>query len=296
MSNAELMTAGKPSLLGQRTCASLVIIVVALARPNLFGLLWSMETQLTWYGQSAFKIVTPSGYVLLIDPWLTNPVNDRGKDEIAGLNHVDLVLVTHGHSDHVGNAVEIGKRTRAKLVATFDLSAAIVSALGYPSELADVETTGHMGGTLTLLGGDIAVTFVPAWHGSGVSKEETAPAVYAGTPAGLVIAIRGGPTIYHSGDTDLFSDMALVSRFHKIDTMLVCIGDHFTMGPLRAAEAVKLVHPREVIPMHYGTFPVLTGTPEAFERELKKRKVKADLRVMKIGETITLPRSENALG
>ncbi|PYL41751.1 MAG: metal-dependent hydrolase [Verrucomicrobia bacterium] len=255
-----------------------------------------METQLTWYGQSAFKIVTPSGYVLLIDPWLTNPVNDRGKDEIAGLNHVDLVLVTHGHSDHVGNAVEIGKRTRAKLVATFDLSAAIVSALGYPSELADVETTGHMGGTLTLLGGDIAVTFVPAWHGSGVSKEETAPAVYAGTPAGLVIAIRGGPTIYHSGDTDLFSDMALVSRFHKIDTMLVCIGDHFTMGPLRAAEAVKLVHPREVIPMHYGTFPVLTGTPEAFERELKKRKVKADLRVMKIGETITLPRSENALG
>ena len=90
--------------------------------------------------------------------------------------------------------------------------------------------------------------------------------------------------------------MALVSRFHKIDIMLVCIGDHFTMGPARAAEAVKLVNPREVIPMHYGTFPVLTGTPEAFERELKRRKLKARLRVMKIGETITLPRSENALG
>src|SRR5881396_3998112 len=180
-----------------------------------------METQLTWYGQSAFKIGTPGGKVLLIDPWLTNPVFDRGKEEIAGLNHVDLVLVTHGHSDHVGNAVEIGKRTRAKLVATFDLSAAIVSVLGYPSELADVETTGHMGGTLTLLGGEIAVTFVPAWHGSGVSKEETAPPVYAGNPAGFVITIRGGPTIYHTGDTDLFSDMALVSRFQKIDTMLV---------------------------------------------------------------------------
>ena len=250
-----------------------------------------MDRQLTWYGQSAFKIVTPSGYVLLIDPWLTNPVNDRGKDEIAGLNHVDLVLVTHGHSDHVGNAVEIGKRTRAKLVATFDLSAAIVSALGYPSELADVETTGHMGGTLTLLGGEIAVTFVRAWHGSGLSKKDAAPAIYAGNPSGFIVGLRDGPTIYHTGDTDLFSDMALVSRFHKVDVMLVCIGDHFTMGPDRAAEAVKLVHPREVIPMHFGTFPVLTGTPEAFERELKRRKLKTQLRVMKIGETIELRKS-----
>jgi L-ascorbate metabolism protein UlaG (beta-lactamase superfamily) len=248
-----------------------------------------MNTQLTWYGQSAFKVVTPGGKVLLIDPWLTNPVFERGKEEIAALKDVDLILVTHGHSDHVGDAVEIGKRTRAKLVATFDLSAAIVSALGYPSDLADVETTGHMGGTLTLLGGEIAVTFVPAWHGSGVSREETAPSFYGGNPSGLVITIRGGPTIYHTGDTDLFSDMALVSRFHKIDAMLVCIGDHFTMGPARAAEAVNLVAPRTAIPMHYGTFPALTGTPEMFDRELKQRDVKANLRVMKIGETIKLP-------
>jgi L-ascorbate metabolism protein UlaG (beta-lactamase superfamily) len=247
-----------------------------------------METQLTWYGQSAFKIATPGGKVLLVDPWLTNPVFERGKEEIAALKDVDLILVTHGHSDHVGDAVEIGKRTRAKLVVTFDLSAAIVSALGYPSELADVETTGHMGGTLTLLGGEIGVTFVPAWHGSGVSREEAAPPVYGGNPAGFVITIRGGPTIYHTGDTDLFSDMALLSRFHSIDVMLVCIGDHFTMGPGRAAEAVKLVGPRMTIPMHYGTFPVLTGTPEAFERELKERGAEADLRVMTIGETILL--------
>ena len=249
------------------------------------------DTQLTWYGQAAFKIITSSGNVLLIDPWLTNPVFEKAKEEIAAIDRVDFIVLTHGHSDHVGDAVEIGKRTRAKLVTTFDLSAALVTALGYPSELADVETTGHMGGTLNLLGGEVAVTFVPAWHGSAVSKEENAPPIYAGTPAGLIIALRGGPTIYHTGDTDLFSDMARVSRFHKIDVMLVCIGDHFTMGPTRAAEAVKLVKPRMVIPMHYATFPVLTGTPEAFGREMKKRKLRARLRVMKVGETMSLSKS-----
>src|SRR5213083_3609721 len=107
-----------------------------------------MDTQLTWYGQSAFKIVTPSGKVLLVDPWLSNPVFENAKAEIAALKHVDLILITHGHSDHVGDAVEIGKKTGAKLVATFDLSAAMVTALGYPSELANTETTGHFGGKL----------------------------------------------------------------------------------------------------------------------------------------------------
>src|SRR5438105_8292263 len=245
-----------------------------------------METRLIWYGQSAFKIITPAGNVLLVDPWLTNPVFEKGKDEAATLERVDLILVTHGHSDHVGNAVEIGKRTRAKLVATYDLSAAMTAVLGYPSELADTETTGHFGGTLNLLDGEIGVTFVPAWHGAGVEKDGDSPPFYGGNPSGLIIAVRGGPTFYHTGDTDLFSDMALVSRYKKIDIMLVCIGDHFTMGPERAADAVKLIDPRTVIPMHYVTFPVLTGTPEAFDRALKQRNVKADLRVMKIGETI----------
>jgi L-ascorbate metabolism protein UlaG (beta-lactamase superfamily) len=249
------------------------------------------QTQLTWYGQSAFKITTPAGNVLLIDPWIENPVNPNGKDDVAKLTEVNLILLTHGHSDHVGQAVEIGKRTRAKLVATYDLAAAMTSVLGYPAELADNDSIGHFGGQLTLLDGDVTVCFVPAWHGSGVSKDDVSPPVYAGNPSGLVIGIRGGPTIYHTGDTCFFSDIARVSDYNKIDIMLVCIGDHFTMGPIRAADAVKLVQPQMVIPMHYATFPILTGTPEEFDRELKQRDLKTELRVVKVGETISVLQS-----
>jgi len=247
-----------------------------------------MATQLTWYGQAGYKIETPSGKTVLIDPWLTNPVFEKGKETLAALKHVDLILLTHGHGDHVGDSVEIGKKTGAKLVANVDLSAAVVSVLGYPADQAGADTTGHIGGQLTLLGGEVKVCFVPAMHGSTVRKDEKSPPVAAGMPTGLVISIRNGPTIYHTGDTGFFSDMARVSDHNKIDIMLVCIGDHFTMGPIRAADAVKLVGPKTAIPMHYGTSPVLTGTPEAFGEELKKRGLKTELRVMKVGETITV--------
>ena len=247
-----------------------------------------MGTQLTWYGQSGYKVETPGGKTALIDPWLTNPVFEKGKETLAALKDVDLILLTHGHGDHVGDSVEIGKKTGAKLVANADLSAAVVSVLGYPADQAGADTTGHIGGQLTLLDGEVKVCFVPAWHGSTVRKDEKSPPVGAGMPTGLVVSIRNGPTIYHTGDTGFFSDMARVTDYNKIDIMLVCIGDHFTMGPIRAADAVKLVAPKIVIPNHYATFPVLTGTPEAFADELKERGVKSELRVMNVGETITV--------
>jgi L-ascorbate metabolism protein UlaG (beta-lactamase superfamily) len=246
------------------------------------------KTQLTWFGQSTFKIVTPNGNVLLIDPWLTNPKNPNGESDLGSMTRVDLILLTHGHADHVGNSVEIATRTRATLVTNLDLSTAMISVLGYPESQATAETNGHIGGTISLLDGGVKVTIVPAFHGSFVQKDENSPPVYAGNPTGLVIEIKNGPTIYHTGDTDVFSDMALIPQFHKIDIMLACIGDHFTMGPAGAALATKLVKPKTVVPMHFATFPVLTGTPESFDAELKKQSVKTELRLMKIGETITL--------
>jgi L-ascorbate metabolism protein UlaG (beta-lactamase superfamily) len=247
-----------------------------------------MATQLTWYGQSGYKIVTPVGKVFLIDPWLMNPVFDKGKDELAKLKNVDLILLTHGHGDHVGESVEIAKKTGAKLVANVDLAAAMVSVLGYPSDQAGFDTTGHIGGQLTLLDGELKICFVPAMHGSTVRRDDNSPPVAAGMPTGIVASIRNGPTIYHTGDTGFFSDMARVSDHNKIDIMLVCIGDHFTMGPIRAAEAVKAVGPKMTIPNHYATFPVMTGIPEEFGDELKKLGVKTNLRVMKVGETISV--------
>jgi L-ascorbate metabolism protein UlaG (beta-lactamase superfamily) len=148
-----------------------------------------------------------------------------------------------------------------------------------------------LGGGLTLLDGDVKALFVRAHHGSGVTVDNKSGPRYGGSPGAFVITIRNGPTIYHTGDTDLFSDMALIPQFHKIDIMLVCMGDHFTMGPARAAVAVKLVNLKMVVPMHFATFPVLTGTPEAFERELKARGAKSKLRVMNIGGTISWPSS-----
>jgi L-ascorbate metabolism protein UlaG (beta-lactamase superfamily) len=248
-------------------------------------------TQLTWYGQAAFKVTTPGGKVLLIDPWIANPKNPNAKDDLAKLGKVDLILVSHGHSDHVGDTVEIAKKTGAKLVAGLDLATAMTSVLGFPSKQAETDTTPLFGGVVTLLDGEVVVTLVPALHGSGLGKDDDSTPVYAGEASGMVVAIRGGPTIYHTGDTDVFGDMALIAEFHEIDIMLACIGDHFTMGPKRAAYAVKLVQPKMVVPMHFATFPVLTGTPEAFETALKATGTKSALRVMKIGETISWPLS-----
>ncbi len=240
------------------------------------------KTTLTWYGHAAFRIVTPKGKTLLVDPWLTNPTNPSGAQD-AKTVAADLILITHGHFDHIGDANDIAKRTKAKLVATFDLGGALV-ANGYPKDQYGMETGGNFGGTLHLLDGEVAITFVPAVHSSGVGDNPK----FGGAPGGFVIAIKNGPTLYHTGDTDVFGDMAMVGKFAKIDVMLACIGGHFTMDPDRAAEAVRLVKPKQVVPMHFGTMPALAGTPDAFGKALKKAATGAKLLELKINQPITL--------
>ena len=247
------------------------------------------KSQLTWYGQAAFRLVTPSGKVLLIDPWITNPLNPNGKQDLADLKKVDLILISHGHSDHVGDAVEIAKRTKAKLVTSFDQAQAYTRYLGFPSEQVGVDSAGNVGGTLVFFDGEVKITLVNAIHGSTLSaKEKGGDMPYpAGNPIGFVIAVRSGPTIYHTGDTDEFTDMQLL-RPMKVTLMLACIGDHFTMGPERAADAVSLVQPEKVAPMHYGTFPVLSGTPAQFAAALKAKGLLGKYQPLGLHETLDL--------
>jgi L-ascorbate metabolism protein UlaG (beta-lactamase superfamily) len=166
-----------------------------------------------------------------------------------------------------------------------------VQFLGYPKEQATPETEGNYGGELTLLDGEVKIAFILAVHSSAIAPLQGQGDAFsdlqmAGGPAGFLITIRNGPTIYHTGDTDLFSDMALISHFHRVDLMLACIGDHFTMGPDRAAEAVSLVQPAVVVPMHFGTIPALTGTPEAFAEALARRGLGSRLKVLRIHESL----------
>ncbi len=228
------------------------------------------KTLVTWYGHSAFVVTTPKGTVIAIDPWFSNPWSPD-KLAAAMLPKVDFILVSHGHADHVGEAVALAQRTRAKFVGPFELAEALMGA-GYPMDRQGMmATAGNIGGTIPLTD-EVAVSIVQAVHSSGFKRTEVSPTEYAGNPVGFVIRIRGGPTLYHTGDTGPFSDIQNYARMYPIDVMLACIGDHFTMGPNGAALMASWARPKYIVPMHYGTFPVLTGTPEALSQALKTMK------------------------
>jgi len=249
-------------------------------------------TKVHWYGQAAFRIETPSGGVILIDPWLKVPTNPD-KESIAKLGRVDYILITHAHWDHIGDAVEIAKKTGATLITSYGLQYNMKSVLGYPEAQATLATGGNVGGTIDLPKAGAKVTITTAVHGSELVPPmvQAGPgqpsAIASGNPVGYVLQIKDGPTIYHTGDTDVFTDMKLIAEFFKVDLMLACIGGHFVMDPVRAAQAVEWVNPKQVVPMHFGTAPLLAGTPTQFKAALDKRGLGGRMVEMKPGEERT---------
>ncbi len=254
---------------------------------------WSQSnaTRITWYGHSAFGITTPKGKVLMIDPWLRNPSNPAAKnnrDPVQDIKQTDYILITHGHFDHVGDAVELAKKTGARLVTNYELGTNMAKLLGYPKNQMGFDTLFNIGGTITIADGEVTVHMTPAIHSSGLQIPNAGPnepdIVYGGTAAGFVIKIKNGPTIYDTGDTAYFSDMKLIGRHYHPDIALINIGGHFGMEPDMAVKAAEAVKARYVIPHHYGTFPVLIQDPTPFAKAIKKHHMTPV--VMKPGETV----------
>lgn len=241
-------------------------------------MLQTRGNKLTWLGHAAFRIETPSGKVILVDPWIqTNPMCPEANKKFQ---HVDTMLITHGHFDHIADALDLGKKFKPQIVGIYELCAWL--------ESKGVANTNAMNKGGTQKTGEIEVTMVNAAHSCGIKDGDEI--VYGGEACGYIIRLPGGFTVYHAGDTALFGDMKLIGELYAPDVALLPIGDHYTMGPREAAMAIRFLNVRHVIPMHFGTFPALVGRPEQV-RELTQDISGLEIHALQPGESIGEMRS-----
>lgn len=240
------------------------------------------DTTITWLGHGTYHILTPGGKKLLIDPWLDtggNPSCPPGTTRRLQDEGLDVILLTHGHFDHVGDLLGLATMTSAQLVCQYDLSGWLV-----PKGVPEERIVGmNKGGTVNVAG--VKATMTTAHHSSSLNDNGTI--VYMGDPAGYVLRMENDFVIYLSGDTCVTYDMQIIGDLYAPELAILPIGDHFTMDPRQAAYAMKLLRSPYVLPGHYGTFPLLTGTPEKLREHLAEFGVSAEVLAIKPGESVS---------
>src|SRR5215203_4683801 len=226
---------------------------------------------ITWFGHATFLLRTPGGKRVLIDPWLTS--NPSCPDSLKKPGKVDLILVSHGHFDHMDDLVNVARDSNAPVVGIFELC----DWLGRKGVHA--VSPMNKGGSQEIVG--IRITMTDARHSSGFV--DNGQMVYMGEAAGYILRLEDGRTLYYAGDTCLFGDMKLIGELYKPEIAFLPIGDRFTMDPVQAAKACEFLGVRQVVPMHWGTFPLLTGTPAMLKSLVEPKGVQ--VLELKPGET-----------
>ena len=230
---------------------------------------------LTWLGHNSFKLVTRGARTVLLDPWVEgNPACPQAH---RTFDKIDIMTISHGHGDHMADAVTLGKKFKPTIVCNYEIHLFL--------QKKGLTTTSPMnkGGSQEV--GGVRFTMVHAVHSSGI--EDGGQVVYGGEACGYVLTLEDGTRIYHAGDTAVFGDMALIAELYAPEIALLPIGDLFTMSPREAAVAARLLRPRYIVPAHYGTFPALTGTPEALREELRTQGVDAEVVALRPGEALS---------
>ena len=234
------------------------------------------DVKITWYGHATFLFETPGGKRIMVDPWLQG--NPACPDDLKDVGNLDALLITHGHFDHIADAVDVAKSANPNsVVGIFELC----NWLGKKG----VENCNAMnkGGTTDVEG--VKVTMLHADHSCGITDDDGS-VIYGGEAVGYLLELENGYKIYHSGDTAIFGDLALYGEMFQPDLAILPIGDHFTMDPRQAARAADMLGVKLVIPSHYGTFPLLTGTPAKLREELSKRGYECEVLELKPGESV----------